>query len=88
MSIYHNCAYIKPATTGTTSSSYTLAFAKCLEAGIFNGCGLMEVAESLRIRKGEALIEIRKQREAVPEADVSGMIPEKTDLSTFNAFFI
>ena len=33
-------------------------------------------------------LEIRKQREAVPEADVSGMIPEKTDLSTFNAFFI
>lgn len=83
-----NLQFIARRHAAYSPQTLTLAFAKCLEAGIFNGCGLMEVAESLRIRKGEALIEIRKQREAVPEADVSGMIPEKTDLSTFNAFFI
>lgn len=48
----------------------------------------MEVAESLRTRKGEALIETRTETEPVPEADASAMIPEKTDISTFNALFV
>ena len=69
-------------------STLTEAFAKCLEAGVFNGCSLMEVAEALRVRKGEILIEIRSQTEAVPEADTSGMTPAKTDISTFNTLFI
>ena len=30
----------------------TEAFDECLKAGVFNGCSLMEVAETLRIRKG------------------------------------
>ena len=76
----HHAAY-----TGTTLIQ---AFSECLESGIFNGYRVMEVVESLRIRKGETLMEIRKPTEPVPEADISAMIPEKTDISTFNAFFI
>ena len=65
----------------------TQAFTKCLEAGVFNGCSLMEVAETLRIRHGEALIEVYPETESLPEADTSGMIPEKTDISIFNTLF-
>lgn len=64
------------------------AFARCFEAGVFNGCRLMEVAEVLRVRKGEPLIENRAETEPVPQADMSAMLPEKTDISTFNTLFI
>lgn len=65
------------------------AFAKCLEAGVFNGYSLMEVAERLRIRSGEPLIETRaEEKQLVPPADTCGMIPEKTDISTFNTLFV
>ena len=59
-----------------------------LKAGVFNGCSLMEVAETLRIRKGEAPIEVRTETGPVPGADTSAMIPEKTDISTFNTLFV
>lgn len=65
----------------------TEAFDECLKAGVFNGCSLMEVAETLRIRKG-APIEVRTETEPVPGADTSAMIPEKTDISTFNTLFV
>lgn len=73
-----------------TYSDNTLceAFAKCLEADVFNGCRLMEVAESIRVRKGETLIEVRPETVPVPEADTSGMNPATTDISTFNALFV
>ena len=64
------------------------AFAECLKTGVFNGCNLMEVAESLRIRKGEAPIEVRTKPDPVPGADTSAMIPDKTDISTFNTLFV
>ena len=64
------------------------AFARCLDAGVFNGCDLMNVAESLRIRHGEQLLENRTDQELVPSADLSGMEPDKTDISTFTPFFI
>ena len=48
----------------------------------------MEVAETLRIRKGEAPIEVRTETGPVPGADTSAMIPEKTDISTFNTLFV
>jgi hypothetical protein len=64
------------------------AFAKCLEASVFNGCHLMEVAETLRVRGRQPLIDVRQETEAVPQADTSAMLPEKTDLSTFNTLFV
>ena len=66
----------------------TEAFAGCLEAGVFNGCSLMEVAETLRLRKGEAPIKVRTETEPVPGTDTSAMVPEKTDISTFNTLFV
>lgn len=71
-----------------SQATLTQAFAQCLEAGVFNGCNLMEVAECLRVRNGEALIEVRTETEPLPEADTSAMIPEKTDISTFNTLFL
>lgn len=71
-----------------SEGTLTEAFAECLEAGVFNGCSLMEVAEALRTRKGEALIEVRTEAEPVPGADTSTMVPEKTDISTFNTLFV
>ena len=64
------------------------AFARCLEAGVFNGCDLMNVAESLRLSYGEQPVENHAGPELVPSADLSGMDPEKTDISTFTPFFI
>jgi len=64
------------------------AFAKCLEAGIFNGCNLMEVAETLRIQNGETLIEFYQETAPVPQVDTSTLLPEKTDISTFNTLFV
>ena len=66
----------------------TEAFTTCLAAGIFNGCNLMKVAEGIRLRNGEALIESRTETEPVPQADTSVMVPEKTDISTFNTLFV
>jgi len=71
-----------------SESTLTEAFVRCLDTCVFNGCSLMEVAETLRVRSGEALIEFRAETEPVPQADTSAMIPEKTDISTFNTLFI
>lgn len=83
-----NLQFISRSHRAYSDSTLAEAFAKCLEAGVFNGCSVMEVAEALRVRKGEILIEIRSQTETVPEADTSGMIPAKTDISTFNTLFV
>lgn len=83
-----NLQFISKRHTVYSENTLTQAFAECLEAGVFNGCRLMEVAEVLRIRKGEALIETPAETEPVPGADTSAMIPEKTDISTFNAIFV
>lgn len=64
------------------------AFTKCLEVKVFNGCSLMKVAESIRIHKGEALMEVPVETDPVPTSDTSSMVPDKTDISTFNTFFI
>ena len=64
------------------------AFTKCLEVKVFNGCSLMKVAESIRVHKGEALVEVPVETEPVPSSDTSSMVPDKTDISTFNTFFI
>lgn len=71
-----------------SKATLTQAFAQCLEASVFNGCHLMEVAECLRVQNGEDLIELRMETEPLPQADTSGMTPEKTDISTFNTLFI
>lgn len=71
-----------------SKATLTEAFARCLEAGAFNGRGLMDVAESLRIQGGEPLMAFRVETGPVPGADPSSMLPEKTDISTFNALFV
>ncbi len=71
-----------------SNATLTQAFTQCLEAGVFNGCRLMEVAECLRVHNGGALIEVRTETEPLPQADTSGMTPEKTDISTFNTLFL
>lgn len=64
------------------------AFAKCLEADIFNGCSLMEVAETLRVQSEEPLIEFCRETVDVLRVDHSAMLPEKTDISTFDTLFV
>lgn len=71
-----------------SKATLTQSFTQCLEAGVFNGCHLMEVAECLRAHNGEALIEVRTETEPLPQADTSSMTPEKTDISTFNTLFV
>ena len=71
-----------------SNATLTRSFTQCLEAGVFNGCRLMEVAEYLRVHNGEALIEVRTETEPLPQADTSGMTPEKTDISIFNTLFV
>ena len=83
-----NLQFIAKRHAAYSDVALTEAFTACLAAGIFNGCNLMEVAEGIRLRNGEALIESRTETEPVPEADTSVMIPEKTDISTFNTLFV
>lgn len=83
-----NLQFISRRHRAYSEATLAEAFAKCLEAGVFNGCRLMEVAEVLRVRNREALIENRTETEPVPQADTSAMLPEKTDISTFNALFV
>ncbi len=83
-----NLQYILRRHPSYSAATLTEAFTRCVEAKIFNGCRLMEVAESIRIRKGEPLVEVPTEAEPVPGTDTSGMIPEKTDISTFNTFFV
>lgn len=82
-----NLQFIARSQGKYSKSTFVEAIEKCLEAGIFNGYSLLEVAESLRVRNGEYLIEVRTETEPVPEADTSCLFPEKTDISTFNILF-
>ena len=63
------------------------AFSSCLEHRVLNANGLLQVAESLRVRKGEEPLECDGGAVPHASADTSGMVPEKTSISTFNAFF-
>ena len=63
------------------------AFASCLEHRVLNANSLMQVAESLRIRKGEAPLECAGDAVPHASADTSGLTPEKTSINTFNAIF-
>lgn len=83
-----NLQFIARRHKGYSEVTLTEAFAKCLEAGIFNGCNLMEVAETLRIQNGEILIEFCQETAPVPQVDTSTLLPEKTDISTFNTLFV
>ena len=83
-----NLQFIARRHKAYSDATLSEAFTKCLEAGVFNGCSLMEVAEGLRVRKGEPPIEIPAETEHVPQADMSVMVPEKTDISTFNTLFV
>lgn len=71
-----------------SETTLTEAFAQCLEVKVFNGFSLMQVAESIRLRKGEELIDVPVKADIIPSADTSSMVPDKTDISTFNSFFI
>lgn len=83
-----NLQFIARRHRAYSDTTLSEAFTKCLDAGVFNGCSLMEVAEGLRVRKGEDLLEIPAETERVPQADMSVMVPEKTDISTFNTLFV
>lgn len=64
------------------------AFSMCLETSVFNGSNLMDVAESLRISRQESIKEPSiPETESISKTDASCLIPEKTDISTFNALF-
>ena len=63
------------------------AFSSCLEHRVLNANSLMQVAESLRIRKGEEPQDCGGDTVPHAEADTSGMVPEKTSMDTFNAIF-
>ena len=63
------------------------AFSSCLEHRVLNANSLMQVAESLRIRKGEEPLEYDGDTVPHAGADTSGMVPEKTSMDTFNAIF-
>lgn len=71
-----------------TENTLIDAFSKCLEVKVFNGCDLMKVAEAIRIHKGEALLDTHIEMDPVPATDLSSIVPDKTDISTFNSFFI
>lgn len=83
-----NLQFIARRHAAYSDTTLVEAFSRCLEASVFNGCSLMEVAEGLRSSKGETLIEVCTEPAPVPEADTSAMSPEKTDISTFNALFV
>lgn len=83
-----NLQFIASHCAAYSDNTLIEAFSKCLETSVFNGCYLMDVAESLRISHHESIIESSNpETESIPQADVSIMIPEKTDISTFNTLF-
>lgn len=63
------------------------AFSKCMDACIFNGNDLMNVAERLRINKKEELKDIKPKAEAVPSADTYDIIPTKTNINSYKSLF-
>lgn len=83
-----NLQFIARRYKGYSKTTLEEAFTKCLEAGIFNGCSLMEVAETLRIQNGEKRIEFCRETAPVPQVDTSTLLPEKTDISTFKTLFV
>lgn len=83
-----NLQFILRRHAAYSKETLTETFSKCLELGVFNGCHLMKVAEAIRLKKGEMLIAKQEIMEPVPEADTSLMIPDKTDISTYNTLFL
>lgn len=83
-----NLQFIEKRHSAYSDITLSEAFYKCFEASIFNGSKLIEVAESLRVQKGETFIVTQYNNEEVPQADTSNMIPEKTKISTFNKLFL
>lgn len=63
------------------------AFRRCHGAALYNGRDLMEVAESIRKARNEPVREASAPADILPQADTTGMTPEKTDISTFNILF-
>lgn len=63
------------------------AFSKCLNANVYNGYSVMDVAESLRNQRSEPVIETTEKQESVPKTDTSLMTPQTTDISTYNSIF-
>ena len=78
--IFTNCSKYSEATL-------LEAFSKCSDALVFNGASLVDVAESLRICKGEPITESKKETDLLPQNDAGSMIPQTTDISTFNHIF-
>ena len=59
----------------------------CLEAKIFNANDLMQVAETIRMRKDEQPLECAIVIQAATGGTYADIIPEKTDINSFNVLF-
>lgn len=70
-----------------TGNTLVEAILKCHEAEVYNAKQLMEVAESIRINKKEPLLEEPTVITDLPTASTSNMIPEKTDITSFEKLF-
>ena len=73
-----------------SESTLAEAVSLCLRSGVLNGHDLMQVAESIRLKKGEVIAEKPgAQTEAAVAAapQAAMMTPEKTDINSFNAIF-
>lgn len=85
-----NLTAIRRTAPRYTAATLTEAFTRCLECNVLNGYDLMQVAESIRQRKGEQFLETEPDAApvagcAIPSTD--GMIPDRTDINTFNTLF-
>lgn len=82
-----NLKFIQRAAKTYKTETLVEAFASCLESRIYNAQSLIAVAETIRLRKKE-----QKLQESAPLPEVAtmptiDMIPEKTDINTFNRLF-
>lgn len=84
-----NLTAIKRGAVRYSAATLTEAFRLCLQCGVLNGYDLMHVAEGIRLKKGEPVT--NREEEPTPAAATmpctDGMIPDKTDISTFSNIF-
>lgn len=82
-----NLKAIRQGAPRYSQPTLTEAFGLCLKHGVLNGHDLLQVAESLRMRKGESLAETEPDYTVNERPYVDGMTPEKTDINTFKKLF-
>ena len=60
---------------------------RCHESGVYNARDLMSVIESIRISRSDPLRQPDAPLQTLPQANLIGLTPEKTDISSFNKLF-